>query len=90
MARLKYRLKNFLIAVDQLFLSILTLGKAAPDETMSSAAWRLEQKGRWQGRLFRPIIDFLFLWLEPDHCRLSYEAEIHRWQLPPEMRRIPN
>ncbi|OYW74843.1 MAG: hypothetical protein B7Z26_11245, partial [Asticcacaulis sp. 32-58-5] len=37
-----------------------TLGAGDPDETMSAAAWRTEQKGRLLGRLFRPLIDRLF------------------------------
>jgi len=44
---------------------------------MSAAAWRLEQKGRWQGKLLRPLIDKLF-WFDPDHCRTSHESELTR------------
>ena len=77
------RLLNFLITVDQLLFSVITLGRASPDETMSAAAWRLEQKGKWQGKFFRPIIDTLF-WFDPRHCAMSYISEKHGKQLPSE------
>lgn len=51
MASLKQRLLNVAIAVDQLVYVLVTLGSGKPDETLSSAAWRTEQKGRLLGRL---------------------------------------
>ena len=80
------RVLNIIIALDQLALALLTLGSSAPDETMSSAAYRLEQAGRWQGKLFRPIIDFLFEPFESEHCKKAYLAELNRKQLPESMR----
>ena len=74
---MKRRLLNLLIAVDQLLYVIITLGHGHPDETMSAAAWRLEQEGRWQGKFFRPLLDWLF-WFDPMHCMKSYESEILR------------
>jgi hypothetical protein len=74
---MKQRALNLLIAIDQLIYVVITFGRGHPDETMSAAAWRLEQKGRWQGKLFRPLIDKLF-WFDPDHCRTSYESELIR------------
>ena len=71
---MKRRLLNLLIAIDQLIYVIITLGNGNPDETMSSAAWRLEQAGRWQGKLFRPMIDTLF-WFDKDHCHKAYMNE---------------
>lgn len=71
---MKRRLLNLLIAIDQLIYVIITLGNGNPDETMSSAAWRLEQAGRWQGKLFRPMIDTLF-WFDEDHCYKAYMNE---------------
>jgi len=73
------RIINVLICVDQLIFSIVTLGSAAPDETMSAAAWRLENKGSLAGSIFRPLIDTLF-WFDKCHCRQAYEAEINRYQ----------
>lgn len=49
----KRRIINFLVSLDQLVFSVITLGDSDPDETISAAAWRLEQNGRWQGKLFR-------------------------------------
>lgn len=74
---MKQRILNFLIAVDQLAYVCITLGKGNPDETMSSAAWRLEQEGHLSGRVFRPLVDTLF-WFDPEHCKTSYEAELTR------------
>lgn len=68
------RLLNILIALDQLLFCLLTLGGSNPDETMSAAAWRLEKAGRWQGKLFRPLIDILFFF-QKDHCKKSARAE---------------
>lgn len=75
------RLINLLIALDQLAFSLITLGGASPDETASAAAWRLERAGRWQGRLFRPLIDAIFFF-DPDHCEGAYKSELLRAQLP--------
>lgn len=69
---MKTRLLHFLIALDRLLYVALTLGYGSPDDTLSSAAWRMEAKGRWQGRVFRPLIDWLFASFEPDHCQRSY------------------
>ena len=62
---------NNLIAFDQMANALLA---GSPDETLSAAAWRMEQAGRWQGRVFRPLIDALFFF-DPDHCRKAHEAE---------------
>jgi hypothetical protein len=74
---MKQRILNLLIAIDQLIYVVITLGSGCPDETMSSAAWRLEQKEKIQGKIFRPLIDWLF-WFDPDHCKTSYESEVQR------------
>lgn len=83
------RIKNIAIAFDQFAFCLLTLGSSHPDETASSAAWRLEQKGRWTGKFFRPVIDGLFYVLarERNHCHESYRSELFRAQLPPEFRK---
>lgn len=77
--KLKQRIVNVLVALDQLVFSIITLGSSAPDETMSAAAYRLELAGRWPGRVFRPLIDALFFFDE-HHCERAYWAEIKGWQ----------
>lgn len=71
---IKRRALNLMISTDQFVFSLITLGRSDPDETMSSAAYRLEQEGRLQGKWFRPLIDKLF-WFDPEHCKKSWEAE---------------
>ncbi len=46
MAELKRRILNLLIALDQFLFSLVTLGHASPDETISAWAWRAESMGR--------------------------------------------
>ncbi len=84
---MKNRLKNLLIALDQLAYVVLTLGYGSPDETLSSAAWRMDQKGRLTGRIFRPLIDRIFSILGEDkHCFRAYIAEKSGTQLPKGLR----
>ena len=80
------RILNILIALDQFLFCVLTLGASFPDETASSAAWRLEAQGRWQGKFFRPLIDCLFWPVQNDHCMQAYYAEKRKLQLPEDMR----
>lgn len=75
------RILNILIALDQLVWTIVTFGHGSPDETISAAAWRLELKGHWFGVYGRPAIDLLFFF-DKNHCRVSYESEMLRTQLP--------
>jgi hypothetical protein len=77
MAELKRRILNVLISIDQLCYVLITLGNGNPDETMSAAAYRLEQEGKWGGKIFRPVIDALFYFIEREHCRQSYEMECY-------------
>lgn len=83
---MKQRILVFLIALDCLALVVLTLGNCRRGETISASAWRQEQAGRLQGRLARPAIDWLFTWVERDHCKKAWIAEIHQCNLPPEGR----
>lgn len=79
---MKRRILNLLIALDQLFYVILTLGHGFPDETLSSAAYRTESQGKILGRIFRPVIDWIFSPIESEHCRKSFDSEIRRLQSP--------
>ena len=81
---MKQRILHVLIALDQLAYVLLTLGAGHPDETLSAAAWRTEQSGKLGGRIFRPVIDLLFLPVERDHCRKSFESERDGRHLPEE------
>lgn len=78
---MKQYLLNAAIAVDQ---ALNALRGGSPDETLSAAAWRTEQKGRWLGRVFRPLIDLVFALFEKDHCRKSFESERNGRHLPKE------
>jgi len=62
------RILRILVAFDIFIFSVFTLGTAKRNETVSAAAWSLEVDRKWQGRLFRPIIDFLFLPFQRNHC----------------------
>lgn len=79
---MKQRILNLLIALDQLAWVALTLGKGHPDETISAAAWRMEQQGKIAGRILRPLIDLLFRPIEKDHCYQAWLSEVQRSQLP--------
>ena len=79
------RILNFLIALDSFLLSFLTLGKAWPGETFSSAAYRAELTGG-HFRHARPAIDWLFSRIEKEHCKLSYEYATTKRNLPDDMR----
>ena len=79
---MKQRILNLLIALDQLAWVIVTLGKGKPDETISAAAYRMEQQGKLAGKVLRPVIDLLFRPLERDHCRKSFESEQRGAHLP--------
>ena len=77
---LRKRILITLIALDHLVLVLLTLGNCMRGETISASAWRQEQAGRIQGRIFRPAIDWLFTWIERDHCVQSWYAEKHMYR----------
>lgn len=67
-----------LVAVDQLANALL-LGYA--DETLSSRAYRADRDRKIFGRIFRPMIDWLFFW-QSNHCHQAYLEELHRRQYP--------
>jgi hypothetical protein len=84
-AILRAWLWQVVIGLDQL-LNALLGGWA--DETLSSRAWRSEQRGRRPGIWLRPLIDAIFFW-QAGHCRESYLSEASGFQLPPELRPTP-
>ena len=77
---LRQRLLIALIALDHLVLALITLGNCKRGETISAAAWSLEQNGKLQGKVSRPVIDWLFTWIERDHCQVSWQAEIDMYR----------
>jgi hypothetical protein len=74
-----------LIAFDQLLCALI--GGWA-DESLSSYAYRLERDGKFWGRVWRPLTDWVFwvLFAEERHCFNAYLSERRRAQSPPEMR----
>jgi hypothetical protein len=77
-------LLRVLIALDQLLNVALCNGE--PDETMSSAAYRMERDGHFWG-FMRPVIDWLFSPWGIEHCRSAYFAELRGLQEPTEMQK---
>lgn len=78
------RIINILLTFDCFVFSVLTLGKAYPSESFSSAAYRAETMGKFYGKA-RPAIDWLFGWLgQTEHCKKAYEAA--KFNLPEDMR----
>lgn len=77
-------LLNNAIAFDQQVNALLG---GSPDETLSSRAFRAERRGRWFGRVFRPLIDMLFFW-QDGHCAQAYLAELQRRQMPLEFQQL--
>ena len=75
-----HRLLILLIAIDHLIFAVLTLGSCRRGETISAAAWALEQNGKLQGKISRPVIDWLFTWIERDHCQVSCLAEMEMYR----------
>lgn len=49
-------------------------------EGMSSRSWRAWSNGKVFGKVFRPLIDALFVWEtgKMDHCQRHYDAEVAR------------
>lgn len=84
----KHWLYQLFLAVDQLLNVLVTpLSSGAwADETLSSRAYRMWAKGRIWGRIWMPVIDWLFAWQGPGHCRMAYLKEREGIHLPPEMR----
>lgn len=72
---------QILIAIDQ-FFNTLIAGYA--DETLSSRAYRHKKDGSRAWPAW--IIDHLFFW-QDEHCKASYESELERAHLPPELRK---
>lgn len=72
---MKTRIVRILVALDILVFALLTLGGAKRNETISAAAWSLEGDGKWQGKVFRPLIDWMFSPIQKDHCFQAWREE---------------
>ncbi len=73
--RRRERLGVILYQLDGFALAVVTLGRCAIGDTISSTAWRLEQAGKFWGRLRKPI-DWVFLRLlgEVNHCQAAHRT----------------
>jgi hypothetical protein len=76
---------HLFIALDQV---VTALFAGYPDETVSSYLFRLDARGKLAGRIFRPIVDWVWrlVFRQEDHCFAAYESERARYHLPPMMR----
>lgn len=85
---MKHWFIQLFIACDQLLNVLITPFSAGAwaDETLSSRAFRMHGEGKPWGRFWMPVIDWLFSWQTPEHCRYSFEEERKRLQVPPELR----
>lgn len=77
------------IAFDQLLNALIppldgTISYA--DETLSARAYRAHRDGKLFGRIFMPVIDLLFFWQGPGHCKNAYIKEFERKNYPDEYR----
>jgi hypothetical protein len=95
-----HALTQWVLALNQ--FTHMTLGLFLPwswrtmwaDETMSSRAWRSEQRGKRTAKIVRPLIDALFWWQEIDpkysgHCHQAWARERSNDWKPPEQRDVP-
>lgn len=62
-------LLNILLAFDAFVFALICFGRVYLGEYASSAAYRMDMPGRWQGKLFRPWIDLIF---GKNHCYFSW------------------
>ena len=81
--------QQLFIAADQLLNALIppidgTLSLA--DETLSARSYRAHRDGKILGKLFMPLIDLLFFWQGPGHCRNAYIKEFERKNYPEEYR----
>lgn len=80
----------------QIFLALDQLANVLPppidgtvswaDETLSARCYRAHRDGKIMGKLFMPLIDLLFFWQGPGHCKNAYINEFERKNYPDEYR----
>lgn len=85
---IKHNVFQLLLVIDQLFNVVLCMclfwnEKVWADESLSSHAWRWEQKGKrsWP----RKLIDKVMFW-DKNHCENAYKSEVNQMHLSPEQR----
>lgn len=77
------------IAFDQLCNALIppldgTLSYA--DETLSARSYRAHRDGKILGKITMPVINLLFFWQGPDHCKNAWIKELERKNYPEEYR----
>ena len=80
----------------QIFLALDQLANVLPppidgtvgyaDETLSARCYRAHRDGKVLGKVFMPLIDLLFFWQGPGHCKNAYIKEFERKNYPDEYR----
>ena len=80
----------------QIFLALDQLATVLPppidgtvgyaDETLSARCYRAHRDGKSMGKVFMPLIDLLFFWQGPNHCKNAYVKEFERKNYPDEYR----
>lgn len=77
-----------LLALDCLLNAVL---RGWHHETLSSRAWRAWVWGKVFGRIFRPLIDLIFIWQtwRLDHCQRHHDLEVARADLIVKVRSKP-
>jgi hypothetical protein len=70
------RLLDALLWLDIKVLYVGSLGRYTQGETISALAWDMRLRGRWQGKVFVPVIDWLFRPWKVNHCRNAYLWQI--------------
>ena len=71
-----HKLLDALLWLDIKVLYLGSLGRYTKGETISALAWDMRLRGRWQGKVFVPVIDFFFRPWQVNHCENAY-----RWQI---------
>ena len=61
--------------LDVKLLKLFSSVPTKPDETISAALYELKRDGKWQGRVFLPLVDFIFSIREKDHCYQQWLRE---------------
>lgn len=70
------KLLSFLLWLDIKVLWAGSFGRYTKGETISALAWDMRLRGRWQGKVFVPVIDWLFRPWQTNHCHNAYLWQI--------------
>lgn len=71
------KLLSALLWLDIKVLYLGSLGRYNKGETISALAWDMRLRGRWQGKVFVPVIDWLFRPWQTHHCQNAYLWQEH-------------